>query len=90
MPKYVVRNQLTQAETAHQAALATIERSKINAQQALERAKVELDKNKLEFERNKTLHEKQHISDSTFEAVEQRFKVSQTRYQEADGHCRTV
>lgn len=78
-----IRNQLTQAETAHQAALATIERSKINAQQALERAKVELDKNKLEFERNKTLHEKQHISDSTFEAVEQRFKVSQTRYQEA-------
>ena len=78
-----IRNQLTQAETAHQAALATIERSKINAQQALERAKVELDKNKLEFERNKTLHEKQHISDSNFEAVEQRFKVSQTRYEEA-------
>ncbi len=78
-----IRNQLTQAETAHQAALATIERSKINSQQALERAKVELDKNKLEFERNKTLHEKQHISDSNFEAVEQRFKVSQTRYQEA-------
>ena len=78
-----ILNQLTQAETAHQAALATIERSKINAQQALERAKVELDKNKLEFERNKTLHEKQHISDSTFEAVEQRFKVSQTRYEEA-------
>lgn len=78
-----IRNQLTQAETAYQAALATIERSKINAQQGLERAKVELDKNKLEFERNKTLHEKQHISDSTFEAVEQRFKVSQTRYEEA-------
>lgn len=78
-----IRNQLTQAETAHQAALATIERSKINSQQALERAQVELDKNKLEFERNKTLHEKQHISDSNFEAVEQRFKVSQTRYEEA-------
>ena len=78
-----IRNQLTQAETAYQAALATIERSKINAQQALERAKVELDKNKLEFERNKTLHEKQHISDSNFETVEQRFKVSQTRYEEA-------
>lgn len=78
-----IRNQLTQAETAHQAALATIERSKINSQQALERAKVELDKNKLEYERNKTLHEKQHISDSNFEAVEQRFKVSQTRYEEA-------
>ena len=78
-----IRNQLTQAETAYQAAVATIKRSKINAQQALERAKVELDKNKLEFERNKTLHEKQHISDSNFEAVEQRFKVSQTRYEEA-------
>lgn len=78
-----IRNQLTQAETAYQAALATIERSKINAQQALERAKGELDKNKLEFDRNKTLHEKQHISDSNFEAVEQRFKVSQTRYEEA-------
>ena len=78
-----IRNQLTQAETAYQAALATIERSKINAEQALERAKAELDKNKLEFERNKTLHEKQHISDSNFEAVEQRFKVSQTRYEEA-------
>ncbi|RKU28108.1 hypothetical protein C6499_10555 [Candidatus Poribacteria bacterium] len=78
-----IRNQLTQAETAYQAALATIERSKINAAQALERAKVELDKNKLEFERNKTLHEKQHISDSNFEGVEQRLKVSQTRYEEA-------
>lgn len=78
-----IRNQLTQAETAYQAAVATIERSKINAEQALERAKVELDKNKLEFERNKTLHEKQHISDSNFETVEQRFKVSQTRYEEA-------
>ncbi len=78
-----IRNQLTQAETAHQAALATIERSKINAEQALERAKAELAKNKLEFDRNKTLHEKQHISDSNFEAVEQRFKVSQTRYEEA-------
>ena len=78
-----IRNQLVQAETAYQAAVATIERSKINAEQSLERAKVELDKNKLEFERNKSLHEKQHISDSNFEAVEQRFKVSQTRYQEA-------
>ena len=78
-----IRNQLTQAETAYQAAIATIERSKINAEQALERAKVELDKNKLEFQRNKTLHEKQHISDSNFEGVERSFKVSQTRYEEA-------
>jgi len=78
-----IRNQLTQAESAYKAAQATIERSKINAEQALERAKVELDKNKLEFERNKTLHEKQHISDSNFEAVERSFKVSQTRYEEA-------
>ena len=78
-----IRNQLTQAESAYQAAQATIERSKINAEQALERAKVELDKNKLEFERNKALHEKQHISDSNFEAVERSFKVSQTRYEEA-------
>lgn len=78
-----IRNQLTQAETAYQAAEATIERSKINAEQALQRAKVELDKNRLEFERNKALHEKQHISDSNFEAVERSFKVSQTRYEEA-------
>ena len=78
-----IRNQLTQAESAYKAAQATIERSKINAEQALERAKVELDKNKLEFERNKALHEKQHISDSNFEAVERSFKVSQTRYEEA-------
>ena len=78
-----IRNQLTQAESAYEAAQATIERSKINAEQALQRAKVELDKNKLEFERNKALHEKQHISDSNFEAVERSFKVSQTRYEEA-------
>ena len=78
-----IRNQLTQAETAYQSAIASIERSKINAEQALQRAKVELDKNQLEFERNKALHEKQHISDSNFEAVERSFKVSETRYQEA-------
>ena len=78
-----IRNQLVQAEAAYESAVATIERSKINAEQALQRAKVELDKNKLEFERNKALHEKQHISDSNFEAVERSFKVSQTRYEEA-------
>ena len=78
-----IRNQLVQAESAYEAAVATIERSKINAEQGLQRAKVELDKNKLEFDRNKTLHEKQHISDSSFEAVERSFKVAQTRYEEA-------
>ena len=78
-----IRNQLVQAASAYEAAEATIERSKINAEQGLQRAKVELDKNKLEFERNKALHEKQHISDSNFEAAERSFKVSQTRYEEA-------
>ncbi len=78
-----IRNQLTQAETAYQSAIASIERSKTNAQQALERAKTELDKNELDFERTKALHEKQHVSDSNLESAEQRFKVSQTRYQEA-------
>ena len=78
-----IRNQLTQAETAYQAAIASIERGKTNAQQSLERAKTELDKNKLDFERTKALHEKQHVSDSNLESAEQRFKVSQTRYEEA-------
>ena len=78
-----IRNQLTQAETTYQSAIASIERSKTNAQQSLERAKTELDKNNLDFERTKALHEKQHVSDSDFESAEQRFKVSQTRYQEA-------
>ena len=78
-----IRNQLTQAETTYQSAIASIERSKINAQQSLERAKTELDKNQLDYERTKALHEKQHVSDSNLESAEQRFKVSQTRYQEA-------
>ena len=78
-----IRNQLTQAETAYQAAIASIERAKTNAQQSLERAKTELDKNKLDFERTKALHERQHVSDSNLESAEQRFKVSQTRYEEA-------
>ena len=77
------RNQLTQAETTYQSAIASVELSKTNAQQALERAKTELDKNKLDFDRTKALHEKQHVSDSNLEAAEQRFKVSQTRYEEA-------
>ncbi len=78
-----IRNQVTQAETTYQSAIASIERSKINAQQSLERAKTELDKNQLDYERTKALHDKQHVSDSNLESAEQRFKVSQTRYQEA-------
>ena len=78
-----IRNQLTQAETTYQSAIASIERSKTNAQQSLERAKTELDKNKLDYERTKALHEKQHVSDSNLEAAERSFKVSQTRYEEA-------
>lgn len=78
-----IRNQLTQAETAYQSEIASIERSKINAQQSLERAKTELDKNKLDYERTKSLHEKQHVSDSNLEAAERSFKVSETRYEEA-------
>ena len=78
-----IRNQLVQAEATHQAAVESIEKSKTNAEQGLERAKVELDKTQLDYERTKSLHEKQHISDSDFEAVENRLKVAQTRYQEA-------
>lgn len=64
-----IRNQLTQAETAYQSATTSIELSKTNAQQALERAKTELDKNKLDFDRTKALHEKQHVSDSNLETA---------------------
>ena len=78
-----IRNQLVQAEAAYEAAKATIERSKTNAEQTLERAKVELDKTQLDFERTKSLHDKQHISASDFESVEQRLKVAQTRHEEA-------
>lgn len=78
-----IRNQLVQAEAAYQAAKETIEKSKTNAEQSLKRAKVELDKNQLDFERTKSLHEKQHVSDSDFEASENRLKVAQTRYEEA-------
>ena len=78
-----LRNQLAQAEAAYQAAQETIEKSKTNAEQALERATVELDKAQLDFERIKSLHEKQHVSDSDFESVENRLKVAQTRHKEA-------
>ena len=78
-----IRNQLVQAEVAYQAAKETIAKSETNAEQSLTRAKVELDKAQLDFERTKSLHEKQHVSDSDFEAVENRLKVAQTRYEEA-------
>ena len=78
-----IRNLLVQAEAAYAAAKETIEKSKTNAEQALTRAKVELDKAQLDFERTKSLHEKQHVSDSDFEAAENRLKVAQTRYEEA-------
>ena len=78
-----IRNQLVQAEATYQAAEESIEKSKTNAEQGLARAKVELDKTQLDFDRTKSLHEKQHISDSDFEAVENRLKVAKTRYEEA-------
>ncbi len=78
-----IRNQLVQAEVAYQAAKETVEKSETNAEQSLTRAKVELGKAQLDFERTKSLHEKQHVSDSDFEAAENRLKVAQTRYEEA-------
>ena len=77
-----VRNQLVQAEVAYQAAVETIEKSKTNAEQALERARVERDDAKTDYDRNKSLHEKQHISDSNFESVEKRLRLAETRLEE--------
>ena len=78
-----IRNQLIQAESVYKSAVATLTRSEVNAQQTLERAKAELDRAALDFERTQALHEKQHISDSDFEASETRFKLAQSRHQEA-------
>ena len=78
-----VRNQLVQAEVAYQAAVETIEKSKTNAEQGLERARVERDDAKVDYDRNKSLHEKQLISDSNFESVEKRLRVAETRLEEA-------
>lgn len=78
-----VRNQLVQAEATHQAAVETIEKSKTNAEQSLERAQVERDGAKVDYDRNKSLHEKQLISDSNFESVEKRLKLAETRLEEA-------
>lgn len=78
-----IRNKLTQAEATYQAALDTIEKSKANSGQALERARVERDNAKIDYERNKSLHEKQLISDSNFETVEKRWKLAETRFEDA-------
>ena len=78
-----VRNQVVQAEAAYESAVATVARSKTSAEQGLARAKADLDKMQLDYDRSKALHEKQHISDSDFEATEQRLKVAKTRYEEA-------
>ena len=78
-----VRNQLVQAEVAYQAAVETIEKSKTNAEQGLERARVERDGAKTDYDRNKSLHEKQLISDSNFESVEKRLRLAETRLEEA-------
>ncbi len=78
-----VRNRLVQAEAAYQAAMETIEKSKTNAEQGLERARVERDDAKADYERNKSLHEKQLISDSNFESVDKRLRLAETRLEEA-------
>lgn len=78
-----VRNQLLQADVAYQAAVESVEKSQTNAEQALERARVERDDAKADFDRNKSLHEKQLISDSNFEAVDKRLKLSETRLEDA-------
>ena len=78
-----VRNQFVQAEVAHQASKETIEKSKTNAEQGLERARVERDGAKADYDRNKSLHEKQLISDSNFESVEKRLRLAETRLEEA-------
>ena len=78
-----IRNQLVQAEATYQAAVETIKKSKANAEQALERARVERDDAKADYDRNKSLHEKQLISDSNFESIEKRLKVAETRLEDA-------
>ena len=78
-----VRNQLVQAEVNYRAAKETIEKSKTNTEQSLERARVERDDAKADYERNKLLHNKQLISDSNFESVEKRLRLAATRLEEA-------
>ena len=78
-----VRNQLVQAEVNYRAAKETIEKSKTNTEQSLERARVERDDAKADYERNKLLHNKQLISNSNFESVEKRLRLAATRLEEA-------
>ena len=78
-----IRNRLIQAEVAYQEAKDTIEKSKTNAEQGLERATVERDDAKAAYDRDKTLYEKQHISKSNFESVEKRLRLAETRLEEA-------
>ena len=78
-----VRNQLVQAEVAYQAAVEMIEKSKTNAEQGLERARVERDDAKADYERNRSLHEKQLISDSNFESIDKRLRLAEIRLEEA-------
>jgi len=78
-----IRNQLVQAESAYKAAQANFERAKVSAKQGLERAKTEFTKATSDFERDKALHEKELISDSAYEASETRFKLVQSRHEEA-------
>lgn len=78
-----IRNQLIQAESAYKAAESTFERSKVSAKQGLERAKAEYTKATSDFERDKELHKKELISDSAFESSETRYKLVQSRHEEA-------
>ncbi len=78
-----IRNKLVQAESAFKAAEANLERSKVSAEQGLERAKTEFDKATSDYERDKELHKKELISDSAFETSETRYKLVQSRHEEA-------
>lgn len=78
-----IRNQLIQAEVAYKAAESNLERAKVSATQGLERAKAEYTKATSDFDRDKELHEKELISDSNFESSETRYKLVQSRHEEA-------
>ena len=78
-----IRNKLIQAESAYKAAEANLERSKVSAEQGLERAKTEFEKATSDYERDKELHKKELISDSAFETSETRYKLVQSRHEEA-------
>lgn len=78
-----IRNKLIQAESAYKAAEANLERSQVSAKQGLERAKTEFEKATSDYERDKELHKKELISDSAFETSETRYKLVQSRHEEA-------